>query len=129
MGSKKLKAILLRGEHLPPVANPEACQAITERYRRAMNDNPTTRWQLEPPGFSCWLSSLDPERAVCAHNYRDGFFAGSGSLFARPVAWNSTARKATARVARITASSFLVPVMTRAMTRASAASTRKSWVC
>jgi aldehyde:ferredoxin oxidoreductase len=76
MGSKKLKAILLRDGTLPSVANPDACQPITDRYSGAMSDNPTTRWQLEPPGFSCWLSSLDPERAVCAHNYRDASFAG-----------------------------------------------------
>ena len=76
MGSKKLKAIVLRGDHLPPVANPEACRAITERYRQSMKDNPTTRWQLEPPGISCWLSSLGTDRAICAHNYRDGFFDG-----------------------------------------------------
>ncbi len=76
MGSKKLKAILLHSGALPQVANPEACQAITDRYCQSMNDNPTTHWQLEPPGFSCWLSSLDPERPVCAHNYREASFAG-----------------------------------------------------
>lgn len=82
MGFKKLKAIVLRGDRIPPVANPATCQAITERYRQSMQDNPTTRWQLEPPGFSCWLSSLGADRAVCAHNYRDGFFEGLDSFSA-----------------------------------------------
>ncbi len=76
MGSKKLKAIVLRGEKLPPVANLDACQALTERYRQTMVESPTTRWQLDPPGFSCWLHSLGADQAVCAHNYREGSFTG-----------------------------------------------------
>jgi aldehyde:ferredoxin oxidoreductase len=58
------------------VADPAACQAITERYRQSMPANPTTRWQLELPGFSGWLASLGTDQPVCAHNYRDGFFEG-----------------------------------------------------
>ncbi len=129
MGSKKLKAIVLRGDRIPPVANPETCQAITERYRQSMQDNPTTRWQLEPPGFSCWLSSLSADRAVCAHNYRDGSFEGLDSFSAPQLYGFLTGRKVTVQVARIIASSILGPKRMQAMTRASVASTRISLVC
>jgi len=39
MGSKRVKAIVIRGDHHPPVANPAHCAELTEHYRGAMRDN------------------------------------------------------------------------------------------
>ncbi|MEA2524061.1 MAG: aldehyde:ferredoxin oxidoreductase [Thermomicrobiales bacterium] len=77
MGSKRLKAIVIRGEHHPPVADPGRCAEITDRYRERMLDNPLTRWQYEPPGFSAWVHTHGTEAALCTHNYRDSVFAGA----------------------------------------------------
>ncbi len=74
MGSKRLKAIVIRGEARPPVADPTACQEITNRYRARMRDNALTRWQLDPPGFSAWVSLHGLDAALCTKNYRDSIF-------------------------------------------------------
>jgi aldehyde:ferredoxin oxidoreductase len=64
MGSKKLKAIVLRGDHLPPVANPKACREITERYRQSMKDNPTTRARHCGCITACWAGMTPVVRAM-----------------------------------------------------------------
>ncbi len=74
MGSKRLKAIVIRGQHLPPVADPARCAEITERYRSEMRTNDLTRWQLEPPGFSAWVHLHGLDAALCTRNYRESSF-------------------------------------------------------
>jgi aldehyde:ferredoxin oxidoreductase len=74
MGSKKLKAVVIRGENRPPVADPEACARLTEAYRAKMRANALTRWQLEPPGFSAWVHLHGLDAALCTRNYRDAVF-------------------------------------------------------
>ncbi|HLE15310.1 MAG TPA: aldehyde ferredoxin oxidoreductase C-terminal domain-containing protein [Anaerolineales bacterium] len=85
MGSKQLKAVVLRGDNLPPVADPEACARLTEMYRTRMHANALTRWQLEPPGFSAWVHLHGLDAALCTHNYREAIFeaadAYEASLF------------------------------------------------
>lgn len=44
MGSKRLKAIVIRGEHFPAVADPVHCAELTERYTRRIMVNPLSRW-------------------------------------------------------------------------------------
>jgi aldehyde:ferredoxin oxidoreductase len=80
MGSKQVKAIVIRGEHRPPLADPERCTEITERYRQRMLDNPLTRWQYEPPGFSAWVHTHGTDAALCTRNYRDSVFEGAGAF-------------------------------------------------
>jgi aldehyde:ferredoxin oxidoreductase len=79
MGSKNLKAVVIRGEHRPPVAHPERCAALTESYRARMTENPLTRWQLEPPGFAAWVHTHGLDSALCTRNYREGAFEGAAS--------------------------------------------------
>ncbi len=74
MGSKQLKAIVIRGENTPPVANPDACAALTARYASKMRTNSLTRWQLDPPGFSAWVHTHGIDAALCVRNYRDSAF-------------------------------------------------------
>jgi aldehyde:ferredoxin oxidoreductase len=78
MGSKRLKAIVLRGGRLPPVADPAACQALGESYRVRMTENPLTRWQLDPPGFSAWIH-IGNDATLCTRNYRDGTFEAASA--------------------------------------------------
>ena len=77
MGSKKLKALALRGQHHPPVAAPDTCSALTEQYRSKMRENALTRWQLDPPGFSAWVHLHGLDAALCTRNYRDSVFEGA----------------------------------------------------
>jgi aldehyde:ferredoxin oxidoreductase len=77
MGSKHLKAVVIRGERRPPVADPERCQSITASYAARMLDNPLTRWQYDPPGFAAWVHTHGTDAALCTHNYRDSVFAAA----------------------------------------------------
>lgn len=85
MGSKRLKALVIRGEQLPPVADPATCAALTADYAAKMRDNSLTRWQLEPPGFSAWVHLHGIDAALCVHNYRDSVFAAADNY--RPEAF------------------------------------------
>ncbi len=74
MGSKRLKAVVVKGDLMPAVADPKACADLTETYRQRMMDNPLTRWQFEPPGFAAWIHVHGTDAALCTHNYRDSVF-------------------------------------------------------
>ena len=76
MGSKGLKAVVLRGERRPAVADAGTCAALTALYEAKMRGNPLTRWQLEPPGFSAWVHLHGTDAALCTRNYRGGIFEG-----------------------------------------------------
>jgi aldehyde:ferredoxin oxidoreductase len=74
MGSKRLKAIVLCGGELPPVARPEACAATVPSYAARIAGNDLTRWQHEPPGFAAWVHLLGEEASLCTRNFRDSVF-------------------------------------------------------
>lgn len=76
-GSKLLKAIVIRGEKLPRVADPERCAALTRQYAEQMTVNDLTRWQFEPPGFAAWVHLLTGDTAICAENYRTSSFSST----------------------------------------------------
>ena len=79
MGSKRLKAVVLRGAHHPPVADPVTCAQMPERYRAKMCENALTRWQLDPPGFSAWVHLHGLDAALCTRNYQDSMFEAAES--------------------------------------------------
>lgn len=79
-GSKLLKAIVIRGGSLPPVADQAQCEALTRHYAQQMTVNALTRWQLEPPGFSAWVHLLTSDTAICAENYRTNAFTASNAF-------------------------------------------------
>jgi aldehyde:ferredoxin oxidoreductase len=81
MGSKKLKALVIRGETLPPVADAETCTRLTALYAERMRKNSLTTWQLDPPGFSAWVHLHGLDAALCVENYRDNAFP-SADLYA-----------------------------------------------
>ena len=76
MGSKKLKAVVLcEGEH-PPLADPEAVERLTAEFEAGLPENDLSRWQKEPPGFSCWLYLHGLDAALCVNNYSRSAFEG-----------------------------------------------------
>lgn len=79
MGSKRLKAIVIRGDQHPPVADPKRCRELTEHYREAMRENSVTRWQLDPPGFAAWVHNYGDNNALCVRNYRDADFENAAN--------------------------------------------------
>jgi aldehyde:ferredoxin oxidoreductase len=70
MGSKNLKAIVARGAHAPPLADPEAVAAIGHWYAERMSENPLATWQREPPGFAVWVHTHGIDAALDVENYR-----------------------------------------------------------
>lgn len=74
MGSKRLKAVVIRGDRHPPVADPGTCAALTRSYAARIPDNPLTAWQHDPPGFSAWIHTHGIESALCVRNYTESVF-------------------------------------------------------
>ncbi|MCC6580205.1 MAG: hypothetical protein IT440_07155 [Phycisphaeraceae bacterium] len=76
MGAKQLKAIVLRGGALPPLADPARVAAITEDFTARLADNVLSAWQKRPQGFAVWLYTHGLDAALAVHNYRDAHFTG-----------------------------------------------------
>ncbi len=78
-GSKLLKAIVIRGGTLPPVADAATCEELTRFYAEQMTLNDLTRWQLDPPGFAAWVHLMTGDTAICAENYRTSAFGSAAA--------------------------------------------------
>ena len=74
MGSKNLKAVILEGSDLPPVFDIERCEQLTSDFEKQMLENPLSRWQHDPPGFSCWVHTHGIDTALCTRNYSESVF-------------------------------------------------------
>ena len=70
MGSKLLKAVVLKGTDAPQVADPAHLEEIRQIYAQQVYRNVLTRWQAEPPGFSCWVHTHGLDAALCVNNYQ-----------------------------------------------------------
>lgn len=77
MGAKNLKAVVLRGGRLPAVADSATLAAIGASFAERMRANDLSRWQLEAPGFSCWLYLHGLDAALCVDNYSRPIIAGT----------------------------------------------------
>ncbi len=70
MGSKRLKALALRGCALPPVHDPEELAALRAEFEAGMRANTLSMWQKDPPGFSAAADLSDFDTAYIGyHNY------------------------------------------------------------
>lgn len=74
MGSKRLKAIVLRGGALPPIANPAAFDTVNANFARDISHNTLSNWQKQLPGFAVWVHLLGPESALNTENFRTNIF-------------------------------------------------------
>ena len=80
MGSKNLKAVILRGGSGPRVADSAAIERLTESFRSRIDGNDLSRWQKNPPGFSCWLYLHGLDAALCVNNYSRPITDGTEAL-------------------------------------------------
>lgn len=69
MGAKRVKALVLLGGEAPAVADKDALASITESFRARIDGNDLSRWQKNPPGFSCWVYLHGLDAALCVNNY------------------------------------------------------------
>ena len=74
MGSKRLKAVALRPGEGPRPHDPEALAGIRETFRSEISENALSRWQHDPPGFSCWVYLHGLDASICVENYSKSEF-------------------------------------------------------
>ncbi|MBT6031532.1 MAG: hypothetical protein HOH19_03075, partial [Kordiimonadaceae bacterium] len=74
MGSKNIKAIVLKGGELPAVSAPEKCIALIKSYKDRIAGNELTNWQEVAPGFAAWVHLLGEEASLCTRNFKDSVF-------------------------------------------------------
>ena len=70
MGAKKLKAIILRGGELPPIADPTVYQRVNTNFERDIPTNTLSSWQKDLPGFAVWVHTHGIDAALNVENYR-----------------------------------------------------------
>ena len=90
MGSKRLKAVVLRPGKHPPLADPARLARITADFAQRIAENDLSLWQQKPPGFSCWIYLHGLDAALCADNYQHSSFGGLAAFaeenyLARPI--------------------------------------------
>ena len=80
MGSKQLKALVLKGVRLPEVAKPDELAGIAARYEELMLQNTLSLWQKEPPGFSASADLSDLDTAyIGSNNYQTNLSVGTSN--------------------------------------------------
>lgn len=75
MGAKKLKAIVLRGGELPPMADRATIDRINGNFARDIPNNTLSSWQKEAPGFAVWVHLHGLDAALDTENFRTASFA------------------------------------------------------
>ncbi len=74
MGSKKLKALVVRGTKNPGVANPERLREAVERARRLIKKNPVTDKSLPVYGTPVLVSVINEAGMLPTYNFQEGTF-------------------------------------------------------
>ena len=69
MGSKNLKAVVLRGGSPPPLYDEKGLSEIRRDFAAAISTNDLSSWQHDDPGFSCWIYLHGVDAALCVNNY------------------------------------------------------------
>lgn len=90
MGSKRLKAVVLRPGAAPAIHDPVALARIAASFAARMLSNDLSRWQYDPPGFSCWVYLHGVDAALDVNNYSRSTFDGIAAykeeqFLARPI--------------------------------------------
>lgn len=70
MGSKRLKAIVLRGGQLPPIADQATYDRVNANFERDIPGNTLSTWQKKLPGFAAWVHDVGVETALDIENFR-----------------------------------------------------------
>jgi aldehyde:ferredoxin oxidoreductase len=69
MGSKKLKAIVLRGGDLPPIAELATYDRVNADFERDILNNTLSSWQKNLPGFAVWVHLVGLDAALTTQNF------------------------------------------------------------
>lgn len=69
MGSKNLKAVVLRGGNTPAPHDEKRLNEIRRNFATQINQNDLSKWQHDFPGFSCWIYLHGVDAALCVNNY------------------------------------------------------------
>ena len=82
MGAKRLKALVLdgRGDHTPPVADPERLAFIVYEAEKLLKANPITSTALPEFGTSVLVNVLNQAGAMPTRNHRETQFEGAASI-------------------------------------------------
>jgi aldehyde:ferredoxin oxidoreductase len=77
MGSKNLKAVVLKGLKLPEVYDRERFEQIKKKFDEDLLKNELSLFQKDPPGFTAWIDLADEETAYQGvNNYKSNTFSG-----------------------------------------------------
>ena len=74
MGSKNLKAIVLRGGELPPVADQATVDRINAKFAEDIPNNTLSSWQKDLPGFAVWVHDTGVDASLAIDNFRTAEF-------------------------------------------------------
>jgi aldehyde:ferredoxin oxidoreductase len=80
MGSKNLKAVVLAADRPPAIADAAAMEKYSLSFTERIPGNALSRWQKEPPGFSCWVQLHGVDAALCVNNYSRSTIGGTERL-------------------------------------------------
>ncbi len=75
MGAKKLKALVLRGGQLPPIADQAAYDRVNANFECDIATNTLSTWQKQLPGFAVWVHDHGLDAALDIENFRTAEFA------------------------------------------------------
>ena len=70
MGSKLLKAIVIKGGTLPKAADEAALKELYSWFETEMQKNVLSMWQYDRPGFGVWLHTHGIDASLCVDNYQ-----------------------------------------------------------
>lgn len=70
MGSKNLKAVVLRGGRLPDTYAPDKIEETNKWFEEKMRNNVLSMWQHNRPGFGVWIHTHGIDAALCVNNYQ-----------------------------------------------------------
>jgi len=75
MGSKNVKAIVLKGGKLPEVYDKSTLEEMRMEFEKIMKTNELSMWQKDAPGFSAWVDLSDDETAYLGvNNFNENLF-------------------------------------------------------
>ena len=99
MGAKRLKALVIdgRGEHQPPVADPERLEFIVYETEKLLKSNPITSTALPEFGTAVLVNVLDQAGALPTRNHRETRFEGAAAISGEALKRDHVQRRAACR--------------------------------
>jgi aldehyde:ferredoxin oxidoreductase len=80
MGSKNLKAVVVRGSHKTPVADPEGFQEARKEALTTIGEAPITKNALKEYGTAVLVNIVNQFGALPTRNFQEGYFPDADSV-------------------------------------------------